>query len=711
MTSILPYFRTAFWIVATQSWLIAFNGAILLRANEPPSATLSIEPKLVHLRNAPQREWSSFPDVAAGIHLDVRFAATANVGEHALRLRQQDVKQSWRVLLNGKLLGELVRDEADMVVYLPIAAGALMTGENALRIESPGRGAQAADDIRVGEIRIEPSPLGEVLAEATLEIEVLDADTNQPLPARITVADQNGSRQTTAAVSGDRLAVRPGVLYTADGKARFGVPAGRYAIYTGRGFEYSLAKVETTLAAGQTVKHTLSIRREVPTPGYVACDTHIHTLTFSGHGDASIAERMITLAGEGIELPIATDHNVHIDYESHAERLGVRQHFTPVIGNEFTTAVGHFNIFPVHAGARLPDHRLKEWGAIFDEVFATPGVKVCILNHARDLHSGMRPFGPDRFNAATGQQLAGWPMRFNAMEIINSGATQTDPLQLARDWMALLNRGYQVTPVGSSDSHDVARYIVGQGRTYIRCDDSQVAHLDVDAAVANFVQGRVLVSYGLLAELTVCGKYGGGELAALAGDEVEVAVRVLAPHWIEATSVQLYANGQLIREQAITPPPEGQFPAGVKWEHVWKLPRPRHDVHLVAIALGKGIDAPYWPTAKPYQPTSPDWNPQTIGVSGAVWLDGDGDAVRSSASDYALRVLAGASNLEKLTAALAPYDAAVAAQAAELYRTAGGSLEAEVLDRVLKNAPLHVAAGVRAYWQAWRESELAQAQR
>jgi len=40
-----------------------------------------------------------------------------------------------------------------------------------------------------------------------------------------------------------------------------------------------------------------------------------------------------------------------------------------------------------------------------------------------------------------------------------------------------------VTPVGSSDSHDVARYIVGQGRTYIRCDDRDVAHLDLEAAV------------------------------------------------------------------------------------------------------------------------------------------------------------------------------------------------------------------------------------
>ena len=88
------------------------------------------------------------------------------------------------------------------------------------------------------------------------------------------------------------------------------------------------------------------------------------------------------------------------------------------------------------------------------------------------------------------------------MELINSGAVQTDPLQLFGDWCGLLNRGLSVTPVGSSDSHDVSRFIVGQGRTYIRCDDSDVAHIDVDSATKAFVQGKVLVSYGLLAKLT-----------------------------------------------------------------------------------------------------------------------------------------------------------------------------------------------------------------
>ena len=59
------------------------------------------------------------------------------------------------------------------------------------------------------------------------------------------------------------------------------------------------------LAEGDEKHLDLSIRREVSTAGLVACDTHVHTLTYSGHGDATIDERAVTLAGEGIELPIA----------------------------------------------------------------------------------------------------------------------------------------------------------------------------------------------------------------------------------------------------------------------------------------------------------------------------------------------------------------------------------------------------------------------
>ncbi len=511
-----------------------------------------LDGQLHHLRIDGPREWTEFPEKAEAAHLELQFEAKENASEHSLRIRQQDVKQRWNVLLNGKPLGQLRVDECDMVLYFPLPPKSLVTGDNVLRIEQDQRRRKATDDIRIGEISLDTRPVDDVLSEAKVEINVVDGDKQQPIPSRITILNSDGALQSPGAKSNDHLAIRPGTVYTSTGTARFGLPPGHYTIHAGRGFEYSLATIKVNLRPGDNGSLSMQIHREVPTKGFVACDTHVHTLTHSGHGDALVDERMITLAAEGIELPIATDHNVHIDHRPFAKKMKVTKYFTPVIGNEVTTRIGHFNIFPVKAGAKTPDHKLTDWQSILDDIYRTPDVKIAILNHARDVHGGTRPFGPKLHNAVVGENLEDWPVRFNAMEVINSGATQTDVLQLFHDWMGLLNRGHTITPVGSSDSHDVGRHFVGQGRTYIRCDDRDPGNIDVDQAVNSFLQGQIMVSYGLLTEIKVNGRYGPGELATTPNNQVSVGIRVLGPHWVTADRVQLYSNGSLIREEKIS---------------------------------------------------------------------------------------------------------------------------------------------------------------
>jgi hypothetical protein len=272
-----------------------------------------------------------------------------------------------------------------------------------------------------------------------------------------------------------------------------------------------------------------------------------------------------------------------------------------------------------------------------------------------------------------------------------------------RDWFGMLNGGAFLTPVGSSDSHDVSRYIVGQGRTYIRCGDDRPGEIDVDAAVKNFIEGRVMVSCGLLAEVVVDGKYGPGDLAPAKGD-VAVSVRVLGPAWATADRVELYANGVKVREAAVKD--EGK--AGEKWAGKWTLPRPAHDVHLVAVATGPGVEGLFWPIGKPYQPTSPVVRKRVIGLSGAVWLDGDGDGRRSSARDYARKAIADpGGDWRKGVEALAGYDEAVAAQAAGLLRAAGTSPSDKDVRAAARAAGGPVLRGFDAYAEAWRESRTA----
>ena len=667
--------------------------------------------RMHHLRQMEPREWSTFPEKAEATKLELKFDAKAAARERCLSLRQQDVKDNWTISLNGESLGKLHINEIDMQVYYEVGFDLVKDGENTLTIECP-RGRKA-DDIRVGEISLHETSKTRILAQATFDVTVVSTPGNILTPARITILNERGSRQECHTESKGELAVRPGTIYTAGHPVTISLPAGDYRVLAGRGFEYSLAQEKISVRESGPVNLQLSIERQVDTTGFVACDTHVHTLTHSGHGDSTVQERMVTLAGEGIELPVATDHNVHIDHRPFAKEAGVDRYFTPVIGNEVTTKIGHFNVFPVKPGAELPNHKLTDWDEIADSINQVDGVKVVILNHARDIHSNVRPFGPVLFNDAVGENIKGWRFRANAMETANSSANQTDIMQMFRDWMTMLNRGHNITPVGCSDSHDVSRHFVGQGRTYIRCDDRDPGNIDVEQAVDSFVKGRVMVSYGLLINLKVNDRYGSGEMARVGGDTVKVNVRVQGPHWTSASRVQLFANGKMIRETTMPVNDDSAPSKRLDRKTEWIIPRPNHDVHLVAIATGPGITGPFWKTALPYQPTSPDFEPTSLGCSGAVWLDVDGDGRRSSARDYAeFAVGAATGKLDAVLENLKTYDEATSAQAAFVVHRQSGlgkqppflSDDAQV---TIRNTEPHVRKGIQNYLDAWRRNQIA----
>lgn len=212
--------------------------------------------------------------------------------------------------------------------------------------------------------------------------------------------------------------------------------------------------------------------------------------------------------------------------------------------------------------------------------------------------------------------------------------------------------------------------------------------------------------------MTVNGRFRSGDLANVEGDEVVVDLRVLGPHWVSADKIMLFANGQLVREQAIEDGVRGSRSAGVIWSDQWKLPTPRHDVHLVAIAVGPGIESLHWRTAKPYQPDSIDPRTSVLGCSGAVWIDADGDGMRTPARRYAEQVFTRADgNLDSLFRELAEYDEAVAAQTAFLLQASGRSPLEEAIRDLVRGAAPFVQRGFAAYLSAWLENQRAQTER
>ncbi len=605
--------------------------------------------KMHHLGDSRVKTWPGVPEDPEGSRLEFTFRAKASTKLRCLVVRHLDADNVWWIVLNGKRIGRLKKNkkEARDFNYV-VPANTLRDGRNKLSFEP----TRKTDDILIGNVRLHRRPFREVFHLRPVRVRVRDAD-GRALPARITITSEAnelvpvyfGTRKTTA--------VRPGIVYTSSGDAQFEIPRGRYRFHAGRGSEWSLGAAQVTVANPAGTELDFRLTRTVDTTGYVACDTHIHTLEHSGHGDASERERLVTLAGEGVELAIATDHNHNIDYRPKQRKLGLTKHFTSVVGNEVTTKLGHFNAFPLNPKDKVPEYRLTDWVKILAGI-RKKGARVVILNHPRwpDLRKG--PFGQKRLNRISGERATGpRKLTFDAMELANSGALLPDPLYLFRDWFALLNHGETIFAVGSSDSHTVG-YPVGQGRTYVRSKTDDPARIDVDAACDAFLTGRTSISLGIFCDIWVDEKYGLGDTVPVDERKVAVRLRVAAPAWITPQLARVFVNGTEVARRSLEPNGEAmnQF---LRFE----ISTPAHDAWLVCVVTGKPVNERFWKIEAPY----------SMAATNPVWLDVDHNGKYESPRTIAERLVGRVGlHAKELGAALVDQDDAVAVQALAVVR-------------------------------------------
>jgi hypothetical protein len=400
----------------------------------------------------------------------------------------------------------------------------------------------------------------------------------------------------------------------------------------------------------------LELAREVDTRGFVACDTHIHTLTFSGHGDSSTEERMVTLAGEGVELAVSTDHNHNTDYRPYQDAAGLGDLFTSIVGNEVSTQIGHYNAFPLDAQDEVPDASITDPVRLVEEI-RSHGARVVILNHPRWPDHDSGPFGRAGLDRFTGDRVLTHPLTFDATELVNSDTREEDPLFLFRDWFALLNHGERIVAVGSSDSHTVGSP-VGQGRTYVRSATDDPALIDVDEACDNIKSGRSSIGLGIFADVSFAGGAVMGDLARPTDGRLRGTLVVRAPSWVRPRRALVYVNGVAAQETgwvAIEPdrPFERTVEIDVEWPHA-------HDAWVVCVVVGDAVEGPYWPNLNDY----------TLAATNPVWFDVDGDGRHTSPRAVAQELLdRGGADVESVQRSLEQCDQAVAVQLLALARS------------------------------------------
>ncbi len=111
-------------------------------------------------------------------------------------------------------------------------------------------------------------------------------------------------------------------------------------------------------------------------------------------------------------------------------------------------------------------------------------------------------------------------------------------------WFTLLNLGYRVTAVGSSDTHSSAKTPSGQPRTWVMSPTDSPAYLDPGDIADALRKHQAVASYGPFVIFEADGQPIGSEITT--DGTVQLAIEVQSPSWFECTQVEVYENGTLI---------------------------------------------------------------------------------------------------------------------------------------------------------------------
>ncbi|HVZ75468.1 MAG TPA: CehA/McbA family metallohydrolase [Polyangia bacterium] len=377
---------------------------------------------------------------------------------------------------------------------------------------------------------------------------------------------------------------------TSDGRFDLLVPPGHYYVYATRGPFASLDRREVTLGAGDEVAISL-LAQDIPNmvpAGTLSGDFHVHG---GASYDSSIPDqdRVVSFLASGVDVIVATDHDVVTTYEETLAALGVGRdrlvvlpgvEETPNIlwfevpGERFPKTMGHFNFWPLArdtTAARngAPWDELREPGQMFDDMKAlfVPGsVGVRQLNHPwADSKLGRdqgflkmiqmdprRPLTDDTFasNVLLRSPGGGGKARnidWDVQEVM-TGASRRDWLRYRTLWFSLLNQGYLRAGAANSDSHTLSIERVGYPRNLVYGGHTR-ATFDRERFDADVRAGHMVGTNGPILDVTIDDADGQLHRAGLEpfkpAAHATLTVAVTAAPWVPVTELRVFVNGVL----------------------------------------------------------------------------------------------------------------------------------------------------------------------
>ncbi len=458
---------------------------------------------------------------------------------------------------------------------------------------------------------------------AQLSLRYTDA-AGAPLPVHVLFRGLEGGHDPTPVLAPAPAPARPEAfaggrsVYLVGGAATVSLAPGRYRVTATHGFRYSLSVDEVTLKPGESRVVAAALREVLPLPAWTSADFHLHAAP-SPDSAVALDARVATLACEGLDFAVATDHNRVTDYGPSIDRLGVSARIVTTPGDEVTsygpTLWGHFNVYPLPAASAAPEEAaLPYFDLVPEKIFAAaragaPDGGIVQVNHPR-MSPRIGYFDLTHLEPRTGAADATFSGNFDAVEAFN-GFWMTNPAKVregAADLVALARRGLRVAATGSSDSHHLLYEEAGYPRTWVHVPAEPIATRKTRVLEA-VRRGDTTVSSGPIVEMTVDGAPI-GSVVVPKGGHVRVHVKVSAPAWVPVEHVEVWHDDAIAFYTTAT----RAAVDGVRFEGDTVLPFPV-DGTILAWATA---DTPL-PDVLPYP------NARATAFTGLVYVDANGD--------------------------------------------------------------------------------------
>ena len=521
------------------------------------------------------------------------------------------------IAVGGKAIMEMRPDASGAL------AGELPPGKYDLRYAGGGgRGGRAAKSVEIAAGKEETVSL-DVTPPARLHARCMSRPDGKskaaPIPCKATFEGIGVPNPDFG--PGHNAGPAKNQVTTKDGDIDVPLAPGKYRVTLSRGPEYALSQFEVDVHPGAPIEacdssSKCALERVVDTNGWLACDFHQHTM-LGVDAPTNTRDRVIGNVAEGVEIAVASEHNIVADLQPIVRELGLEPWLVEISGDELTTDTshrpwGHANVFPLSGTAiNVRDREVKD---LFAELRAQNPGAVFMINHPRSGGNGY--FDLLDFDRATGSSTdARWESKFDAVELWN-GRNVAQRGAVLEDVVALLRNSHPTTITGTTDTHGMVGQEAGYPRTYVKAKDDALGAWDA-TRTAELVKSiretrEVVVTNGPFIRVK---RASIGAVNASRGS-ITLDVTVTSAPWIEVKKLKLVRvskNEPVVeREVTMRAVPSGAMEATASF--TLKVDK---DDAVFVIASG---DKPLSPVLPGDAAEIRPW-----AITGAIWLDADGD--------------------------------------------------------------------------------------